>query len=109
MAAWRTKAYALFGFEAGTYSFARGKIDLFADLVAMASKALARGDEELMRRIAEYVTWAASQNSDQLVSAVDLAFFLPAFRDPALCTELRRRLPQQLFAGKWRQLMEEAP
>src|SRR5438552_3907403 len=37
MAAWRTKACSSFGFERGTYSLARGKVDLFADLAAMVA------------------------------------------------------------------------
>jgi hypothetical protein len=62
MAAWRTKAYALFGFKPGSYSSARGKVDLFADLVVLASRALAEGDDELVARIVHYVCWAASQS-----------------------------------------------
>jgi hypothetical protein len=106
MAAWRTKAYALFGFEPGSYSSARGKVDLFADLVGMARRALAGGDEELLGRIAGYVTWAARQPSEGLASAVDLAFFLPVFRDAALCAGLRGRVPEDLFSDKWQALME---
>ena len=55
-----------------------------------------------------YVQWAAAQKAaDGLASAVDLAFFLPAFRDSELTTELKARLPAELISEKWRVLMEE--
>ena len=72
MAAWRKKAYALFGFEPGEYSFAQGKVDLFADLVAMAETAIAQDDEEMLDRITEYVCWAANQTADDVASAVQM-------------------------------------
>src|SRR5437773_6807568 len=109
MAAWRKKAYALFGFEPGEYSFAQGKVDLFADLVAMAETAIAQDDEEMLDRITEYVCWAANQTADDVASAVDLAFFLPAFRSPALLSEIRRRVPESLFLEKRGLLIEQAP
>jgi hypothetical protein len=32
MAIWRTKAYEMFGFAAGAYSYTHGVVELFADL-----------------------------------------------------------------------------
>ena len=84
MAVWRTRAYDTFGFSAGDYSFSRGKTELFADLVVMAARAGDSGDTDLLDRIADYVCWAASQTADGLLSAVDLAFFLPVIRDRKL-------------------------
>lgn len=107
MAVWRTKACSLFGFKPGDYSFKQGKVDLFADLVAMADKAIRDGNEPLVARIIEYVTWAEAQDSDELDSVVDLAFFLPVFRDPWLSGQLQSRIPQQLFSKKWRLLVED--
>ncbi len=107
MAAWRKKAYNLFGFKPGSYSNSRGKVDLFADLAAMADQAVATCDNNLMGRIIEYVSWATEQKSEQMGSAIDLAFFLPAFRNPALRPEIQRRIPADLFSRKWRALMEE--
>lgn len=108
MAAWRTKAFDLFGFKAGDYSFAHGKITLFADLVVMARRAGAEDDCRLLDRITKYVCWAAAQSSHQLSSAVDLAFFLPMFRDPKLLDLFQGRLPDELLAEKSRQLFGES-
>ena len=106
MAVWRTKAYSLFLFKPGDYSFAHGKRDLFADLVERARLAIRENDMELLRQIVEYVTWAADQNSDELASVADLSFFLPIFKDAELCGELRKHLPEELVNDKWRLLME---
>jgi hypothetical protein len=107
MATWRTKACALFDFPAGEYSFRRGKVDLFRDLLEIARRAIAENDETLLTRISEYVVWAASQKSAELDSAVDLAFLLPLFQDATLCSKLRRYLPEELLAAKWQVLMQE--
>ena len=50
MAVWRTKAYGRFGFKAGDYSYARGKAELFADLVEMASRMSTRFPSDSARR-----------------------------------------------------------
>ena len=107
MSEWRKKAYSTFGFSPGEYSYADGKRYLFADLVERARGALRNDDVEELDRIVEYVVWAAQQRSDQLASVVDLAFFLPVFRDPDLCPQLKARFPEQLVAEKWRALMED--
>jgi hypothetical protein len=107
MAIWRTKACDLFGFKAGAYCSARGKVDLFADLVEMIKSAIAQHDESLLNRVVDYVYWAASQKSEELTSAVDLAFLLPAFQDVTLCSELKKRLAKEMFSAKWRVLIEE--
>jgi hypothetical protein len=106
MATWHKKACALFGFKPGSYSFARGKVEI-ADLASKAKEAVAAGDDDLLGRILEYATWAAIQQSDQLASAVDLGFFLPVFRDRAMRDEIACHIPAELFAAKWRALMEE--
>lgn len=108
MAVWRTKAYDLFGFKAGDYSFARGIIELFADLIVMAQRAGRENDGDLLDRIATYVCWAAAQNADGLQSAVDLAFFLPMFRDPELRDLFQGRIPKELIAEKSRLLMNKS-
>ena len=100
MAVWRTRAYETFGFAPGAYSFASGKVDLMSDLLDYARNALHNGDSTMLHRVLSYVEWAAAQNcSDDLQSAVDLAFFLPAFRDPQVCTELEARLPTRPARG----------
>lgn len=106
MAVWRTKAYELFKLRPGAYSFAHGKRDLFADLVDLARESVRDGNTQTLDLIIEYVTWAATQKSDDLASVVDLAFFLPVFRDPLLCARLKRHVPESLFAEKWELLME---
>ena len=108
MAVWRTRAYDLFGFKAGEYSSARGKIELLADLIVMAQRAGAENDGDLLDRIAEYVRWAARQKADDLQSAVDLAFFLPMFRDAKIQELFRDRFPGELVAEKNRLLMNES-
>jgi hypothetical protein len=108
MAAWRTRAYDAFGFRPGSYSYARGNVDLLADLLAMLRRAAQDGDEEAISRVLSYVQWAAAQEGAHgLASAVDLAFFLSAFRDPDVCALLKARLPEALVSEKWRVLMEE--
>ena len=106
MAVWRTRAYDTFGFPLGSYSHARGKVDLFADLVERAKTAVRDGDNESLSKIAEYVVWAAAQNSDELASAVDLAFFLPALGDPKLANQLESRMPEELLTTKRRCLVD---
>lgn len=108
MAVWRTKAYSTFQLKPGAYSFADGKRDLFADMVEWARKAIREGNQLRLRQIAGYVTWAAGRKSDCLDSVVDLAFFLPVFRDAALREELRLYMPVELLAEKWKLLMEQA-
>lgn len=98
MAVWRTKACEMFGFPANQHSYARGKVELFADLVHLASKL--ETAPQTLDLIAEYVTWAAEQASDDLASAVDLAFFLPMFRDKRLYDLFRTRLSSELLATK---------
>jgi hypothetical protein len=107
MAVWRTKAYAAFGLKPGDYSYGSGRLQLFGDMVEWSRRALAEGNGKLLDQIAEYVTWAAGQDSAVLDSAVDLGFFLPVFRDVALCSALKDRFPQTLFAEKWQTLMME--
>ena len=107
MAAWRKKAYELFQFKPGSYSIARGKIDLFADLIALSRESILNGDEGQLCRIVEYVTWAAAQDSDNLASAVDLAFFLPILRDPVLRSQFEIRIPVALFSEKKTLLMPD--
>jgi hypothetical protein len=89
-------------------SYARGKVDLFADLVVLARCAIRDDDDILLGRILAYVHWAATQNAAKLSSAVDLAFFLPVFRDPELCAHLAGRLPHGFVSAKWRLLMENS-
>ena len=105
MAVWRTKAYELFGFKPGSYSTSRGKFLLFDDLVAMARRALLAGDQGMLRRIVDYVSWTDRQTSDKLVAALEGYFLLPIFRDSELCTLLRPYFPQDFFLRKWRILM----
>ena len=101
MAVWRTKAYSLFGLKPGAYSGADGKRYLFRDLVEQSRTAIREEDEDLLHRIVTYVTWAAEQNSDELTSSVDLAFFKQLFDDAELCAQLRRYFPEPLFNEKW--------
>jgi hypothetical protein len=107
MSVWRTKAYEMFGFRPGSYSHARGKVDLFADLLEMAKKAT-RDDDELLGRIGQYVAWADAQPSDELASAVDLAFFLPLLRgERAFLDRLESVLSPELIATKQRLLVDQ--
>ncbi len=108
MAVWRTKAYELFDLKPGAYSYAHGKRDLFADLVEWARTSLHEGNGQLLDRIVRYVTWVATQESDDLASVVDLGFFLPVFRDAFLCSQLKTHFPQQLFDEKWQLLAAES-
>lgn len=108
MAAWRTRAYEMFDFRPGAYSSARGKVELLADLFAMLRRAAKVGDDGAISRVLSYVEWAAAQKgADGLASAIDLAFFLPAFRDPDVCGLLKARLPEALLSEKWRVLVEK--
>lgn len=110
MAAWRTKAYEIFGFEPGSYSYCHGVVALLSDLREMASNAARAGDDAALDRVAAYVRWAAAQPANSaLGSAVDLGFFLPALRDPILWTRLEGRLPRELLSEKRRLLMAEPP
>jgi hypothetical protein len=110
MAKWRKKAYETFRFRPGSYSHTYGSVDLMADLITLVRRAVHDGNEDTLVRVLEYVLWAAAQQgAPGLASAVDLAFFLPGFRDHELCSLLRARLPEGLFAEKWRILMEEPP
>jgi hypothetical protein len=107
MAVWRTKAYALFDLKPGAYSHRSGKGILFADLVEYARGALRDEDEAFLHRIVEYVTWAAGQESEELASVVDLAFFLRVFSDPVLFGQLRPHFPNELIESKWQLLMSQ--
>lgn len=100
MAVWRTKAYELFNLKAGDYSFREGKRVLFADLVDWARAAVLDDNKEMLRRIAAYVTWANQQNSDDLASVVDLAFFKRLFRDDELCARLKPYFPEHFVDEK---------
>jgi hypothetical protein len=106
MATWRTKACLEFGFEPARYSYRRGKVELFRDLVEMARRAANANDTVAMKQIAEYVSWAAAQKSPELDSAVDLAFLLPLFQDAELLATLRPYFSESLVLGKWQVLME---
>jgi hypothetical protein len=107
MARWRTRAYETFGFRPGSYSYALGCVTLLDDLLALARRASRKGDEATLGRVFGNVAWAAAQKgADRLASAVDLAFFLPGFRDPEMCAVLKARLPEGLISEKWRVLME---
>jgi hypothetical protein len=97
---WRTKAYDMFGFKPGAYSYAKGKVELFADLFIMATRAAAADDEALLDRIFEYVQWADRQNAENLKSAVDIAFFLPMLADEHLLSHARRRISSTALTEK---------
>ena len=71
-------------------------------------KSIREDDEEQLSRITEFVIWAAAQRSDELASALDLAFFLPVFRDPELREHLENRIPEMLFSEKRRLLMNDS-
>jgi len=107
MAEWRKRACALFGHNPGQYSYSRGKVDLLADLVEKAKEAIRLEDEETLVKICDYVCWGAEQKSEQLESAVDLAFFLPVLRDHKLCDEIKKRIPPRLFSEKQRILSND--
>ena len=106
MATWRKKACSEFGFEPARYSYRRGKVELFRDLVEMARCAANADDAVAMKHIADYVSWAAAQKSPELDSAVDLAFLLPLFQDSELLATLRPYFSESLLVGKWQVLME---
>ena len=95
----------MFGFPANEHSYARGKIELFADLLQLAANSA--DDPVTLDRIAKYITWATAQNSDELVSAVDLAFLLPMFRDERIHDLLRDRLAPEMMASKRAILMDD--
>ena len=79
-----------------------------ADLADMLRQAAGDGDAVTVARVATYVCWAASHTNDEgLQSAIDLAFFLPAFRNPELLALLIRYFPDDLIREKWSLLMEE--
>lgn len=107
MAVWRTKAYLTFDVTPGSYSYAVGKLGLMTDMVEWVRAAVDDGDNVQIRKIVDYVVWAAGQNSDELASVVDLAFFLPIFRDTPLSAQLMPHFPPELVAEKRRILMEE--
>lgn len=69
--------------------------------------ALQEDNAESLKKIIDYVSWAAAQDSDDLASVVDLAFFLPVFRDASLSSQLREHFSPQLFSDKWLLLMEQ--
>jgi hypothetical protein len=108
MAAWRKKAYETFEFPPGSYSHRRGKVELFGDLLEMAKQAMRSGNEELLRRIGRYVIWADSQTSDELASALDLAFFLPLLRDSVFLSHIENWIPSEMVAKK-RRLLTNSP
>lgn len=107
MVVWRTKAYSTFDLTPGSYSYAAGKLGLFGDMVEWARVAVDIDDKVQIRKIVDYVVWAAGQNSDELASVVDLAFFLPIFRDAHLSAQLMPHFPLELVAEKRRILMED--
>jgi hypothetical protein len=98
MAIWRTKAYEMFGFSTGSYSFKWGMVALFADLREMARQSARCGDSQLLDRIFEYVLWVETQNAENLKSAADIEFFMPVCRDEVLYREAILRLPADLLA-----------
>ena len=105
MAVWRTKACDMFGFAANKHSFAHGKVELFADLLHLAAQS--SDDTETLNRIAEYVSWATEQSSDELASAVDLAFFLPMFRNDRIHKLLNHRFSPDLLDAKRLLLLDD--
>jgi len=105
MAVWRTKACEMFGFAPNQYSYAHGKAELFADLLHFATKS--ESDSRMLDLIAAYVTWASKQTSDQLASSVDIAFFLPMFRDQRIYDLFRTRISPELLATKYKLLMSD--
>jgi hypothetical protein len=108
MAAWRKRAYATFGFKPGSFSSSHGKVELIRELFFLTRRALAEGDDDFLERVFEYVLWAdAQKNAEGLASAVDLAYFLPAFQDPEICALLWARLPEDFYFQKWQLLMTE--
>ncbi|HWB20907.1 MAG TPA: hypothetical protein VG711_11445 [Phycisphaerales bacterium] len=107
MSEWRKKAYEMFGFESGAYSYSQGKTQLFADLFEMARKASTTCDSSRLDRVFEFVMWANQQTAENLRSAADIVFFIPLFRDAALLHEAQSRLPEPLLTSK-RRLTGEA-
>lgn len=106
MAVWRVKAYEAFGFRRGSYSYAHGIADLFADLHHMTVEAHRAGDEALLERIFEYALWANEQKAENLRSAADIAFFLPLLADEANAGLARKHLPASVLDEKLRLLAE---
>ena len=104
MAVWRTKACDMFGFAVNQHSYAGGKTELFADLLVMASES--SDDADTLDRIAEYVAWAAEQTSEQLQSAVDLAFILPMLRDDNVRNLLEHRFSPDFVVAKRELLLD---
>ena len=101
MAIWRTKAYEMFGFAAGAYSYTHGVVQLFADLRVMAQRAAKADDSALLDRIFQYALWAdAQKNASHLGSAADIEFFIRLFDDPALASAAAQRMPPELLAEK---------
>ncbi len=105
MAVWRTKACEMFGFAANKHSYARGKVELFADLLELADKSAE--DPWTLDRIAEYVDWASLQTSNSLASAVDLAFWLPMFRNDRIQRLLGSRFSPELLDAKKALLLDD--
>lgn len=97
---WRKKASDVFGLEAGRYSHAHGKVDLFADLLEMARHAARNGDSKCLDRIFNYVMWADQQHAENLRSTADIVFFLPMLNDDELLREAIRRVPPDVIESK---------
>ena len=74
----------------------------------MTRQAERDGDADLLDRIAADVTWASAQNADGLQSALDLAFFLPIFRDRELHDLFRERIPDELLSEQRRLLTDDS-
>ena len=97
---WRKKAYEVFGFKPGSYSFSNGKDALFDDLREMAKMAIGAQDSAQLDRIFEYVIWADEKNAENLRSALDISFFIPLFSDEDLLSEASKRLPCDILTAK---------
>ncbi|UCD75178.1 MAG: hypothetical protein JSV91_15515 [Phycisphaerales bacterium] len=105
---WRKKAYEMFGFEPGSYSYAHGKVDLFADLLEMARRAARTGDSAMLDRVFEYVGWADKQIAENLRSSADITFFIPMFSDDELLREASKRLSPAVLEAKRALALETA-
>lgn len=105
---WRKKAYDMFGFKAGSHSYAHGKVGLFADLFEMVKQAARDSDAELLDRIFEYVLWADQQDAENLRSASDISFFFPMLKDASLVHEAEKRLPHDVIESRRAMTMESA-
>jgi hypothetical protein len=97
---WRKKAYEMFGFKPGAFSFAQGKVELFAELRDMAQRAAHQRDSALLDRIFEYALWAEKQNAEDLKSTVDIVFFIPLLGDETLLREANPRVPTEILQAK---------